>query len=308
MGRKIAIIGDRERHEEVLEILELLGGKKFNQIGNCDTGCYFIGENNIITLWPSLDQSIFKIFSVNDFWKTFPYKPKESVFYDGKETVVENLEWVADEEVVYYGLSNFACYVSPIDLVSVEKDEVDMAEVITEVLTERASNTEPKATLCKEPWEDSECDSVDKAFAPDLRGQDYSGKRYGYKIPNGYEFEKIEKGEIILKPISPVIPKTFEECCNVLGIVPSSLFREHHENIPLAYVSKMDNIYKLIICQHAYWKVLCNDYKPGIDSKEISAHCSIYVNPQLTLIFPYMSVMEQFEENFKDIIEKLKNL
>lgn len=301
MGRKIAIIGDRERHEEVLEILELLGGKKFNQVGNCDTGCYFIGENNVISFWPTLDTSVFKIFSVNDFWRSFPYKLKEPVFYDGKETIIEDLEWIADEEVVYYGLSNFACYVGQEDLVSVEKDEVEVEVNMEEVLTVRASSIEPKEEPCEE-------DLVDKALAPDLRGQDYSGKRYGYKIPKGYEFEKIERGEIILKPIGPVVPTTFEECCNVLGIVPSSLFKEHHDNIPLAYVSKMDNIYKLIICQHAYWKVLCNDYKPGIDSREINSHCSIYVNPQLTLIFPYMSVMKQFEENFKDIIKKLKNL
>ena len=88
MGRKIAIKGDRERHEEVLEILELLGGKKFNQIGNCDTGCYFIGEDNIISLWPTLDPSVFKIFSINDFWKSFPFKLNEKVRYNGDVVIL----------------------------------------------------------------------------------------------------------------------------------------------------------------------------------------------------------------------------
>ena len=283
MSRKIAIKGDRERHEEVLEILELLGGKKFNQIGNCNTGCYFIGEDDIISLWPTLDQTVFKIFSIDEFWKQAPFKVGERVIYDGEELMISGIGWIVDEEKIYYGLTGYGCLVGAEELSPVESDENDVNF-------------------------SEDYDPVDKAFAPDLRGQDYSGRRYGYKIPNGYEFEKIEKGEIILKPIGPVIPTTFEECCNILGITPSSLFREHHENVPLAYVSKMDNIYKLIICQHAYWKVLCNDFKPGINSEETSTYCSIFINPQLTLIFPYKSVMEQFKENFKDIIEKLKNL
>ena len=148
-------------------------------------------------------------------------------------------------------------------------------------------------------------ENVDKAFAPDQKGQDYSGRRYGYKIPSGYEFDKIDRGEIILKPKGPFIPKTFEECCEVLKIKPSSLYKEHHENVPLGYVSKMDNLYKLIICKNAYDKL----FKRDIDSdSEIIGSVTIPVNSELTLTFPSSWVADEFYRNFKDIIEKLKNL
>jgi hypothetical protein len=148
-------------------------------------------------------------------------------------------------------------------------------------------------------------ENVDKAFAPDLKGQDYSGRRYGYKIPSGYEFDKIDRGEIILKPKGPFIPKTFEECCEVLKIKPSDLFREHHENVPLGYVSKMDNLYKLIICKNAYDKL----FKKDIDSdSEVIGSITLPINSELTLTFPNSWIVDEFYRNFKDIIEKLKNL
>ena len=148
-------------------------------------------------------------------------------------------------------------------------------------------------------------ENVDKALAPDLKGQDYSGRRYGYKIPHGYEFDKIDRGEIILKPKGPFIPKTFEECCEVLKIKPSNFFKEHHENVPLGYVSKMDNLYKLIICKNAYDKL----FGKNVDSdSEIIGTVTIPVNSELTLTFPNSWVMDEFYRNFRDIIEKLKNL
>ena len=134
-------------------------------------------------------------------------------------------------------------------------------------------------------------ENVDKAFAPDLKGQDYSGRRYGYKIPHGYEFDKIDRGEIILKPKGPFIPKTFEECCEVLKIKPSSLYKEHHENVPLGYVSKMDNLYKLIICKNAYDKLFKRDIDPD---SEIIGSVTIPVNSELTLTFPNSWVVDEF--------------
>ena len=148
-------------------------------------------------------------------------------------------------------------------------------------------------------------ENVDKAFAPDLKGQDYSGRRYGYKIPSGYEFDKIDRGEIILKPKGPFIPRTFEECCEVLKIKPSNLFKEHHENVPLGYVSKMDNLYKLIVCKNAYDKLFKKDIDPD---SEIVGYVTIPVNSELNLNFPNSWVMDEFYRNFRDIIEKLKNL
>ena len=60
-------------------------------------------------------------------------------------------------------------------------------------------------------------EAKDKAKAPNLKGEDYSGKRFGYKIPDGYEFDVVVDGKIILKPIKPKYPTTYNDCCDILG-------------------------------------------------------------------------------------------
>ena len=56
---------------------------------------------------------------------------------------------------------------------------------------------------------------TDKAIAPVLTGEDLTYNRFGYKIPNGYEFDCIKNNEIIIKPKQPQYPKTYKECCDL---------------------------------------------------------------------------------------------
>ena len=72
--------------------------------------------------------------------------------------------------------------------------------------------TNLKVTDLKPYIEEDKETSPDKAKAPALEGQDYSEGRCGYKIPKGFEFEKVENNEIILKPKKKAFPKTYEEC------------------------------------------------------------------------------------------------
>jgi hypothetical protein len=67
----------------------------------------------------------------------------------------------------------------------------------------------------------------------------------------------------------------------------------------------MDNLYKLIICKNAYDKLFKKDIDPD---SEIIGSVTIPVNSELTLNFPNSWVMDEFYRNFRDIIEKLKNL
>jgi hypothetical protein len=67
----------------------------------------------------------------------------------------------------------------------------------------------------------------------------------------------------------------------------------------------MNNLYKLIICKNAYDKL----FKKDTDSdSEITTFVTLSINSELTLNFPNSWVMEEFYRNFRDIIEKLKNL
>ena len=69
---------------------------------------------------------------------------------------------------------------------------------------------------------DEEPEPEPEPKAPILSNRyDYAEGKYGYVIPDGYEFDCIKEGfqtEIILKPKKPQYPKDYEECCEVLGI------------------------------------------------------------------------------------------
>lgn len=172
----------------------------------------------------------------------------------------------------------------------------------------------------------------DKAMAPDLKGQDYSGKRFGYKIPNGYEFDCIQNNEIIIKPIKTQYPKTYEECCKVLGCKADYFFTDFsYDNCDVEisdYEDKIDDLLqkfrKLRYCRDAYWKIAGeqmglgkswepnweneNEYKYGLFRlKNIIYKDATCINPVL-LIFPTPEMRDAFYENFKELIEICKEL
>ena len=177
----------------------------------------------------------------------------------------------------------------------------------------------------------------DKAKAPDIKGEDYSGKRFGYKIPDGYEFDVVVDGKIILKPIKPKYPKTYKECCDVLLIPPYYNLRYHTyergyneyatSNTLLSLQDKLNTLGKLIICRDAYWKILGEEMGLGKpwepDFGKDTNYCIFYYmynkNYQIyrgnynncnnkIFAFPTEDIADEFYENFKDLIEQCKKL
>ena len=162
----------------------------------------------------------------------------------------------------------------------------------------------------------------DKAMAPDLKGQDYSGKRFGYKIPNGYEFDCINRNEIIIKPKQPQYPKTFEECCKVVNASPYvklvyNLSDGQKYSYDIDNLQVYENIRRLKICRDAYWKIageqmgLGKPWEPDwTKDAEKNVFYSIDVeNYRNTLLaFPTREMCDAFYENFKELIETCKKL
>lgn len=158
-------------------------------------------------------------------------------------------------------------------------------------------------------------EAKDKAKAPDLKGEDYSNKRFGYKIPDGYEFDTVENGEIILKPIKPKYPTTYEECREILG-----------EQADVTYGYNRDilhNLQVLLVCRDAYWKIygkqmgLGKPWKPdwldettkyGIYAYQNTIIKDNVIRTNRTLVFPTPEMQDDFYKNFKDLIEQCKEL
>lgn len=287
---QLAIKGNKTSGWLVISLLKMMGGK--DNIIPCDgTGdfCYFIDSDGIIkyqTKW-NKDKARFKQYTYGEFVEEFPFKVGDEVRLGILDKVrITNAYWDScSDQVIYEALSvnggrEYDCL--------------------------NASQLSP----CKEQT------SPDKAKAPSLEGQDYSGGRCGYKIPEGFEFDKVGNGEIILKPKKKELPKTYEECCEVIGI-------SRHDveiDLPQPYQQNMFNLFKLLICRDAYWK-LADDWKPGwngyygdsglkycIFQDGSALRLDDTISRGCILMFPTAEMRDTFYENFENLINECKEL
>lgn len=132
-------------------------------------------------------------------------------------------------------------------------------------------------------------------------------------IPDGYEFDRVEGGEVILKKKEVEMPQSYGACIG-------RLYGEY--NAVTAIVQKDDEkafvaLFKLLICRNAWWKQL--GWKPDwTDEKEPFKWC-IHTNKGMVeitshskfsrvLAFPTREIAAEFLDTFRDLIKKAKEL
>jgi hypothetical protein len=118
----------------------------------------------------------------------------------------------------------------------------------------------------------------------------------------------------------PQYPKTYEECCDIFQTYCSMPSRPGYKEYQIALFQE------LLICRDAYWKIagkemgLSDPWKPSAND-EGKTH-SLYYNrytdsidkceglfeSNAILDFPTEEMRDAFFENFKDLIEKCKEL
>lgn len=290
---ELAIKGHKTRGKEVIALLEMLGGKNESLIpydGRDTDSFYRITDDSCVVssrFCPSKKGVKYQTYTLEVFEKEFPYKVGDEVRLGVPDEVrITNMYWDScSDQVIYEALSVNG---------GREYDNLHAKQL----------------SPCKEQT------SPDKAKAPALEGQDYSEGRCSYKIPEGFEFDKVENDEIILKPKKKEFPKTYEECCEVIGI-------SRHDveiDLPQPYQQNMFNLFKLLICRDAYWK-LADDwsFKIGGNSQEVVYGITIWgtgimkdfyhkLNCNLILVFPTEEMRDAFYEKFRDLIDECKEL
>lgn len=214
MKNLFAIQGHDTRGKEVIEILEMLGGKNENEYnGENDRLWYYINDHSNISVFTcAFDINDFIFFTIDEFIKNFPYKVGDKVY-----NIIHNEKQIITKA--------FWCHI--------EK----------EVVYETDNNEYVFVNYIKPYKEETMVENTDTALAPDLKGEDYSGRRFGYKIPNGYEFECVNKNEIILKPIKLEDLKTYNDGYEIMNIPknePDLLqqLKEYFESTPREVVEK----------------------------------------------------------------------
>lgn len=156
------------------------------------------------------------------------------------------------------------------------------------------------------------------------------------EIPEGWEFDKVEDGKIVLKEKKKELPKTWTKCLCVVNDVEmiddcSDICKydimeqigdghvidsSDYGFIPEGLGKPMLALCQLLVCRNAWWGIL--NYKPNWLDHNEKKYCIHAIDGYVTwsthsqfpriLVFPTQEVCEEFKEAFKDLIEKAKEL
>ena len=297
---QLAIKGHETRGKEVIEILEMLGGKNLTKyFGDDDDAIYSIEGQEIVIYeleWVKIDAFI--VFTLEEFLEKFPYKVGDKVkvlanMYCGVFDI-QGMAWYCVSKVVKYNVHGY--WLSAENL-QPYKEEEDMEE----------------------------------------KNNDNCMK---WDLPVGYEFQDKEGNVINTDTIKlvkkqPQYPKTYEECCKVMDIDSDNylsirhLYLDDGDELTTEYernlLDELTYLWELKICRDAYWKIAGEQMGLG-KPWEFENHSRRYVftisnfggsiqkNVVTTkilnrnLVFPTEEMRDAFYENFKDLIEKCKML
>ena len=294
MEKILAIKGHKSRGNEVIKLLEMMGGiNSHNLYGDESYAYYTIDSDKEIKggIYVFGDEDL-SSFTLEEFLEKFPYKVGDKVNYvkynDEYPNVytIQNMQW--NGTTIEYLLDSSGFSVLTKDLQPFKEEPME-------------ENIKEKDCFLE------------------------------YEILNGYEFDKIENGKIILKQIKPKYPTTYEDCCKVLGISYRTQLSYTNPDVERGntYLTKekqlLDSFMRLRICRNAYWKIAGDEigmgepWGPRFDNCRIPHYC-IFINHRgevcndcfygnrCLLTFPTKEMRDAFYEKFKDLIEQCKEL
>ena len=293
---KIAIKGHASRGKEVIQILEMLGGRKSGYGGYGDNFYYYINQyGNIEGSTKPYEFEKYIVFTLEEFLEKFPYKIGDEVINDEGDIVkIFNMHWSERVDEIYYSVKlHDDIFKYPADLLQPYKEE---------------TMEKPKELLI--------------GFTKDSDGN------WVLNTHKDYEIKEVN-GKFKLIPKQPQYPKTYEECCKIFQYNKNlKVYPPFNADIPNYDTSHLfdllETLRKLLICRDAYWKIageemgLGKPWKPDWSTEsEIKYVIEVYRNnvrknsqgySNTILAFPTPEMRDVFYENFKDLIEACKEL
>lgn len=299
---RLAIKGHPTRGKEVIELLEMLGGKNpYNYRGNYKK-YYLISQDNSIYLLDYLPKDVVA-YTLEEFEEKYPYKVGDKVIsLYGKLGRIRSLIWSERDNQVRYELE-------------ADVDSLYFANELQPV--EEKETMEEKGTL----------EQID--LTRELRIADEVEVILG-----DYEFVLKDGKTYFVKKNK--YPKTYEECCQVLMgktdfqdfelvLTRYTITRSEENSISLCppHISLINNFYKLLICRDAYWKIAGEqmglgkpwepdwttfEAMPAIFRFRYNIVCDFIKGYHCLLVFPTTEMRDDFYENFKDLVEQCKEL
>ena len=299
----LAIKGHATRGKEVIEILEMLSGENLYSKSGYEDGLFYYlsDEQRICSLPISESYRDFILFTIEEFLKKFPYKVGDKVKYINNIFDIKSSRWDCEKNtVIYYIDADWSAgYVVETDNLQPYKEEtMESKPNILQQLKEYFDNT-PREVIEKE-WHEYD--------------------KYNKIGPTVNEYL-----EYVNKSRQSQYPKTYEECCEIMGIeYPVVGGKSDGLSASTYRITEIRPFIYLLICRDAYWKIageqmgLGKPWEPDWRNSNEDKYCIEYsygrINSVTTniynyiLAFPTAGMRDAFYENFKDLIEQCKEL
>lgn len=292
---QLAIKGHATRGKEVIEILEMLGGKNDNHCcGGFINRIYFVNENGYIESCDRMHHLDYAQLTIEEFLEKYPYKVGDKVVYKPIQQIntiyvseIISMRWL-DNSVVYYTSNGHEVYVCDL-----------------------------------QPYKEQEIMEDIEIKFEDMISLDYKkidNNKHELVLPKDYEIIIENKKPILIKK-QPQYPKTYKECFR-------TCFGNKHHIIQVVGLDGLDgnkdlfeNFIKLKICRDAYWKI-AGDWKPDWKTDEDGYNTVKFCiknfggeirridtsESNTILAFPTEEMRDAFYENFKELINECKEL
>ena len=292
MGKRLAIKGHSTRGKEVIELLEMMGGKnKSDNEGEYENLYYCIDDDGDINYMSELElDEEFTVFTLDEFYAKYPYKVGDKVDV-----------WVKGADIEGYGTYE------PVEIESIKWDDI-RRKIVYKV-----------KDINRWFWvEDIKCkyDNKETKVEGNLIVSEDVTKNERMEIDlNEYDY-KVKNGKLIISKKKPVYPTTISECCKIIYDIPNYAHCGHKHEL-------LFNFQNLLICRNAYWKIVgeqlgldkhwAHDWDSGKPCYCISVSRNTigkgkWYTDNKILAFPTEEIRDTFYENFKDLIENCKEL
>lgn len=278
----LAILGHATRGNEVIEILEMLGGRNVRNYA-CDLTdyAYNINGQGIIDWYIPHPNSPLVIYTLEEFLEKFPYKVGDKVIVKGLSEYPKNIHFMKwSDSNIHYSFDSETWFL-PAALKPYKEETMEEKGTLVEIDLTRE--------MCV-------ADEVEV-------------------ILGDYEFV-LKDGKTYFAKKKPRYPKTYEECCDII---------EYPHNVVGGYKAELlSSFQNLLVCRDAYWKIageqmgLGKLWKPDWEKADERKYCIVNTEGNVAkwvqkttnkiLAFPTEEMRDAFYENFKDLIELVKEL
>ena len=297
----LVLKGHSTRGVEVIQLLVMLSAKS-QYTGTFKGFYYWIEDGQVISSDIPPENSM--IFSLEEFLEKYPYKVGDKVkaWVNGYYGVfnIQDITWDSIAKKVKYRIHDYW-------------HSVENLQPYKEVIMEKNQPPKTQVEVDKYLQEHSVKNAMNVVDIETCLETD------GLKLPENVVINSKGIGSIqfIQWYEKPKYPKTYEECCKILDWNQRDYDRVGYKSDLLC------KLQVLLLCRDAYWEIageemgLDKPWEP--DWNNVSdKHCIYFVSGEIwltecqtrqcTLAFLTKEMRDAFYNNFKDLIEKCKEL